>query len=324
MNFAHLHLLLNHFPVLGAMIGVALFVISFFGKNEDLRRSSLIVFVAMALLAIPTFLSGVAAQQPLLQNPSVSAALIQRHEGSAILSFWFMEFTGALALIGLWRNYRAPGTARWTVWAVLCFSLLTVGLMARTGNTGGDINHPEIREGQGNTVTDGTLGSILHVFEPSPEKVSLAMTFSTLWWGCMMALHFIGLALFAATVGVLAARIMGFAKELPMAPLHRLVPWAMAGLAINIVTGMMAFIGQTRNYVYNPAFWLKMLALLLFGLTVGGFYLSGSFKQIEQLKAGEDAPVSAKVIAACALLLCLALITLGRYIQPIGESFSLR
>ncbi len=324
MNFPHWHLLLNHFPIIGTMIGFALFVISFIEKNRDLRRASLIIFAAVALLTIPTFLTGVAAQQPLQQGRNASAALIQRHEGSAILSLWFMEFTGALALIGLWQMYRMSRPARWNVWAVLVFSFLTIGLMARTGNTGGEINHSEIRDSQGTTITEGTLGSIVHVFEPSPEKVSEAMTFSTLYWGCMMALHFIGLALFVATVGVLAARILGFVKDLPIAALHRLMPWAMAGLAINIVTGMLAFIGQTPNYVYNPAFWLKMLALMLFGFTVGVFYLSGSFKQIEHLKAGEDAPVSAKVIAACAIFLCLALITLGRYIQPIGESFSLR
>ncbi len=324
MNFAHLHLLLNHFPIVGTIVGVTLFVISFFGKNGDLKRASLIIFSAVALISIPAFLSGVAAQERIHNNPGVSAALIQRHEGAAMLALLFMEFTGALSLIGLWQSYRVSRPARWNLMAVLLFSLLTVGLMTRTGNTGSEISHPEIRESQGTTVTEGTLGTIVRYFEPSPEKVSQAMTFSTLWWGCVMALHFIGLALFAATVGVLALRIMGFVKELPIAPLHRLVPWGLAGLGINIVTGILAFIGQTQNYVYNPAFWLKMLALVLFGLIGAAFYLTGSFKQIEHLRPGEDAPVSAKLIAVCALFLCLALITLGRYIQPIGESFSLR
>lgn len=324
MNFAHLHLLLNHFPIIGTIVGVALFVISFFGKNGDLKRSSLIIFSAVALISIPAFLSGVAAQEKIHDNPGVSAALIQRHEGAAMLALLFMEFTGAFAIIGLWQSYRVSRPARWNVLTILLLSLLTVVLMTRTGDTGRVISHPEVRDTQGTTVTEGTLGTIVHYFEPSPEKVSQLMTFSTLWWGCMMGLHFIGLALFAATVGVLGLRIMGFVKELPVAPLHRLVPWALAGLAINIVTGMLAFVGQTRNYVYNPAFWLKMLALVLFGFTGAAFYLTGSFKQVEHLKPGEDAPISAKLIAICALFLCLALITLGRYIQPIGESFSLR
>jgi hypothetical protein len=62
MDFPHLHLLLNHFPIIGAMVGVGLFLISFLVRAEDARRSSLIVFVVMALLTIPAFMTGVGAQ----------------------------------------------------------------------------------------------------------------------------------------------------------------------------------------------------------------------------------------------------------------------
>ena len=62
MNLAHLHLLLNHWPIIGTFIAFALYAISFLGKNEDLRRSGLIIFAAIALLSIPTFASGIAAQ----------------------------------------------------------------------------------------------------------------------------------------------------------------------------------------------------------------------------------------------------------------------
>ena len=144
MNYAHLHLLLNHVPVIGSIIGLGLFLISFFGKNQDLRRASYIIFAAVALVTIPTFLSGFGAQQ-MIKGPGVSDALIRRHEGSALLSLWFMELTGALALIGLWQSQSASRPPRWNVAAVLLFSLLTVVLMARTGNTGGDIRHPEVR-----------------------------------------------------------------------------------------------------------------------------------------------------------------------------------
>src|SRR5438270_3536213 len=96
INLAHLHLLLNHIPVIGTIIAIGLFLISFFERNDDLRRSSLIVFAAVALLTIPTFVSGFGAQVNLSEQPGVSKELIQRHEGAALLSFWFMEITGAL------------------------------------------------------------------------------------------------------------------------------------------------------------------------------------------------------------------------------------
>jgi len=314
MNFAHLHLLLNHFPIVGTMIGCGLFLVSFFGKNEDMRRASYIVLAAMALLTIPAFLSGFGAQIMIGKQPGVSDALIQRHEGSAMLALWFMEATGAFALVGLWQSHRNLRPARWNIATVLVLSILTMGLMARVGNTGGDIRHPEINPGQAR-VTEGTVGSIIRVFEPNPTKFSLAMVDSKYWWAFMMDLHFIGLALIVGTVGLLDIRILGFAKQMPIAPVHKFMPWAMAGLGVNVVTGLLAFIGESTNYIDDAAFWLKMLALMLLGLNVAAFYLTGIFDRVESLGPGQDAPISAKLIAVSSLILWVAVITLGRYIQ---------
>ena len=325
MNYAHLHLLLNHFPIIGSIIGLGLFLTSFFGKNQDLRRASYIVFAGIALITIPAFLSGFGAQQ-MIKGPGVSDALIRRHESSALLSLWFMEMTGALALIGLWQSQQTGRPSHWNVSAVLLFSLLTVGLMARTGNTGGDIRHPEVRPGAAAvnatdpTISEGPIGAFIHHFEPDPDKFSEAMTFSKWWWTFMMAAHFLGLILIVGTVGLLDIRIMGFLKQLPIAPLHRLLPWGLAGLGINIVTGLLAFAARPENYIYSVAIWLKMLALLLLGVNAVAFYLTDIFGQVENLEAGEDAPFSAKLVAASALFLWFAVITLGRYIQPLTDT----
>ena len=96
----------------------------------------------------------------------------------------------------------------------------------------------------------------------------------------MMALHFIGLALIIGTVGILDLRIMGFMKQLAVAPLHQFIPWALAGLAVNIVTGLLAFIAQPENYVYSAGLWLKMLSLLLLGLNAAAFYLTDVFGKV--------------------------------------------
>src|ERR1700680_1480747 len=113
MNFAHLHLLLNHFPIIGTIIGLGLFLVSLVGKNDDLRRASLIVLSVMALLSIPTFFSGVGAQGAIKNAPGVSEALIERHEGAAIMALAFMEITGAFALVGLWHLHSSSHPARW-------------------------------------------------------------------------------------------------------------------------------------------------------------------------------------------------------------------
>jgi uncharacterized membrane protein len=175
MNFAHLHLLLNHFPIIGTILGFGLFGASFLGdgRHTDLRRSGLIVFAVTAFVTIPGFVSGIGAQRMLAGDPGVSA-LIERHEGSALLTLWVVEITGALALIGLWQSHVRPKPTRSNLVAILLCSIVSMGLLARTGNTGGDIRHPEVGRGENATVAEGTIGAVVHAFEPTPDRFSEA------------------------------------------------------------------------------------------------------------------------------------------------------
>jgi len=321
MNLAHLHLLLNHFPIIGTLVALGLFISSFVGKNDDLKRSSLIIFAAIALITLPTFFSGIGAQRAIRKDPGVSTALIERHEGAAMLAIFFMLITGALALVELWRRRRIATEKPWsgTLLAILIFSLLTAGLMVRVGTTGGDIRHPEIWTAKDMTQETG-LSAFVHIFEPTPSKFTDLMLVSKYWWAFMMDLHFIGLALVIGTVGILNLRVLGFEKRLTGASLHRLMPWAMAGFGINVLTGILAFIGMPAYYAFDVAFWLKILAVLLLGLNVAVFYLTSAFQSVERLAPGEDAPRLAKLVAGSSLFLWFAVITLGRYIQSYADT----
>ena len=165
MNLAQLHLLLNHFPIIGTLIALSLFLISLIGNRDDLKQASLALFSFIALLAIPTYLSGHAAQEAIKEIPDVSMDLIQTHQGTALLAFVFMEITGAVSLMGLWRFSRSAKNpwisrpARLNLLAVLLFAMVTMGFMAITGNTGGEIRHPEI--GEETTSAVGTFGSAI-------------------------------------------------------------------------------------------------------------------------------------------------------------------
>ena len=323
MNFAHLHLLLNHFPIIGTILGFGLFGASFLGdgRHADLRRSGLIVFTVTAFVTIPAFLTGIGAEQ-MLGEENVST-LIERHEGAALLTLWVVEITGALAMIALWQSHVGPQPARSNLLAILLCSIVSMGLLARTGNTGGDIRHPEVGRGQNATVVEGTFGALVHAFEPVPDDFTRAMVASKWWWAFMMSMHFIGLSLLIGVIGILNLRLIGFAKQLPVEPLHRFFPWALAGLGINVATGMLAFMGMPEYYTLNAAFWFKILALMLAGLNVGMFYVTGIFERVKRLGAGEDAPFSAKVLAVTSLVLWFAVVISGRYIQLFQETISI-
>jgi len=100
------------------------------------------------------------------------------------------------------------------------------------------------------------------------------------------------------------------------------VPWGIAGFGMNLITGMLAFIGMPTFYSHDIAFVLKIAAILLAVTAIALFYVTGAFRDCEALGPGKDAPLHAKIIAGTSLVLWFAVIVLGRYIQPLQDSIA--
>jgi hypothetical protein len=84
MNWAHIHLSLNHLPVVGIIFGVLLLLLALLRKSEELKRVSLGVFVLTALLALPVYFTGEPAEEVVEHVPGVAESLIGRHENAAV------------------------------------------------------------------------------------------------------------------------------------------------------------------------------------------------------------------------------------------------
>lgn len=318
MTLAHLHLLLNHWPIIGTFIAVGLFLVALLAKSDDLKQVTLALFSLIALLAIPAYLTGHLTQDLIQQEPGVSESLIATHQGAALLAFLALEITGGFAWAGLWQFGRLSRPAGWTLSAVLLCSVVTVGLMVVAGNTGGAIRHPEILSGEPTTSLVGTAGSRLNA------SIEYVVTGSNRWvWPFLEVFHFLGLALVVGATGILDLRLLGFYKELPARPLHRFIPWGVAGLGINVVTGMLFFIGMPFFYVYNLDFHFKVLAIVLAGSNLL-LHCTSAFRHGEHLEAGQDAPVAARVLAAGSICLWIAVIVLGRYMPRYEDSLNPR
>src|ERR1700704_1512686 len=89
-------------------------------------------------------------------------------------------------------------------------------------------------------------------------RVSLFMAHSIFGWPTCACLHFLGLSLLIGTVGLFDLRLLGFARGLSPAAMHRLIPWGVGGFVVNLITGTLFFIGQPFRYIHNPAFQLKL------------------------------------------------------------------
>lgn len=130
-------------------------------------------------------------------------------------------------------------------------------------------------------------------------------------WPVCETLHFLGLSLLIGTIGLFDLRLLGFAKLLPVAAMHRLIPWGIFGFAINVATGTLFFIGQPNQYIHNVSFHLKLLFLCLAGINVLIFYAT-MFRKVEALRPGDNAPLAARVIAASSLFLWVGIMCFGR------------
>jgi hypothetical protein len=145
MNFAHVHLLLNHIPVIGIVIGFLLLSFAIAKKSDDLIKASLGVFILVALIAIPTYLTGEPAEKVIEHLPGVSEQIIDEHEDSAIVSLLSAGVLGIMALAGLILSRRSRFIPRWHITVSWILSVIVVGMMAYTANLGGQIRHTETR-----------------------------------------------------------------------------------------------------------------------------------------------------------------------------------
>ena len=143
MNEAHLHLLLNHVPILGSLFGLVVLAVGLLRDDVSIIRTGLVTLLIAAVLCLPVQLTGEGAQEVLQGVSGTAAALIQAHEEAAELSFWVLELTGALAMLTLLQPQRTRLMTRLTlVGAIVSFALL-----AWAGSLGGQIRHPEARTG---------------------------------------------------------------------------------------------------------------------------------------------------------------------------------
>jgi hypothetical protein len=85
-------------------------------------------------------------------------------------------------------------------------------------------------------------------------------------WPIAESLHFLGLCLLIGCVGAFDLRLLGVAKRVPIAAVHRFIPWGLLGFAINIVSGSMFLLTEPDQYILNPSFHFKLLFMTIGGL----------------------------------------------------------
>ena len=146
MSGAYLHLLLNHFPVMGMFFSVAFLIVAMFTRNQHTYKAALYLILFTALMTIPVYLSGDPAEAVIDHLPTFSEKLLSAHEKFAEKAAWLIWVNGALAVIGLCFALTQKKLPAWLSPLLLLLSLASLAAAAWTNKLGGKISHVELRE----------------------------------------------------------------------------------------------------------------------------------------------------------------------------------
>lgn len=145
MNEAHLHLAINHFPIIMPIVGLLLLVAGGVLKAGILKRAAYVFYILAALLTLAAYSSGEAAEHFIEDLPGIEEKYMEIHEETAETFSLIMYLLGAVSLLGLWTCIKRKPFAKWTGYLTIILTIAALFYAKETGTTGGEIMHSEIR-----------------------------------------------------------------------------------------------------------------------------------------------------------------------------------
>lgn len=139
-------------------------------------------------------------------------------------------------------------------------------------------------------------------------------------WAICETLHFVGLSMLFGVIGTLDLRLMGFLKRIPLASLRAMLPYGIAGFGINVITGIIFFVGAPEQYVTNIAWGMKLLFLGVAGINMVYFETTHGHRVLT-LGTDEPMPLAFKIAGAISIFSWLMVTYWGRMLPFIGNAF---
>ncbi len=315
MNLAHLHLVMNHVPTVGAVAALGLLLLAFVRRSEPLMHAGLELLFVISVATLPVFISGAAAFHEMKDQTGISVDAVMIHQDAALIGFSVMEFAGFIAWVALWQSRRRGRAMPGIVPAATALLVVALVIMGRAANLGGDIRHPEIRAAGAASTAEGDPARFM------ASAITKAAVYSMWAWPAAETVHFLGLSLSFGVLLAVNLRILGVMKQIPFAEVHRMLPWGMLGFGANLITGMFFFVGQPAQYVTSPPFFWKIVFLVIAGANFLYLTVFGKPWRLEGGDAAFDANLADKVMAVSSIAAWLAVLYAGRMLPFLGKSF---
>lgn len=144
MNQTHLHLLITHLPIFGSILGGIVLAYGLWSKSNDTKIAAYFLFIISSIGSGTAYLTGEAAEETVENIQGVVEATIKQHEEFALFALISLIILGVASIAGLFLTLRKSSLTRTLAIIILFISLISFGLVARTGYLGGQIRHTEI------------------------------------------------------------------------------------------------------------------------------------------------------------------------------------
>jgi uncharacterized membrane protein len=144
LDWPHIHIMINHFPIILVMMGTLAALLGFFRSRRGIWLYATATITIAAITAIPTYFTGEPAETALHRPWYVARGAIHDHEQAALIATVLTGLAGLIALVAWRRLVRypreisLPGGLRT---AVVITAVLAAAAMGYTSLLGGNIMH---------------------------------------------------------------------------------------------------------------------------------------------------------------------------------------
>lgn len=162
MNDAHLHMVVNHFPIVGTILGLGVLIAGMVLKKISVKNTAYYLFVVAAVFAAFSMATGEGAEELVEDMPSVGKQIIHEHEEMAENFAVVMYVLGFCSLLGIYFDYKNHVKAKLVAAVVLIMAVVSVVFAILVGNSGGEIRHTEIRANASSTAAVDQNSAVEH------------------------------------------------------------------------------------------------------------------------------------------------------------------
>ena len=145
MNDAHLHMIVNHFPIIGTILGLLVLIGGIYFRSISIKNTSYFLFIIATVFTVFSMATGEGAEELVEDMPAIGHEIIHNHEELAEKLAILMYLLGIVSFIGLITNIKNHAKAKFFSYVILIIAIVAVFLSTKVGTSGGEIRHTEIR-----------------------------------------------------------------------------------------------------------------------------------------------------------------------------------